>query len=53
MVDFENAFISTFIEEFSTAVIRGCFFHFTECVWRKIQNSCLQIKYGQDSEFPL
>jgi len=53
MVDFENAFISTFKEEFPTAVIRGCFFHFTQCVWRKIQNSGLQIKYGQDSEFAL
>ncbi|KAF0715727.1 Uncharacterized protein FWK35_00031174, partial [Aphis craccivora] len=53
MVDFENAFITTFKEEFPTVVIRGYFFHFTQCVWKKIQNSGLQTKYGQDSKFAL
>jgi len=42
MVDFENVFISIIKEEFPMVVIRNCFFHFTQCVWRKIQNSDLQ-----------
>lgn len=36
MIDFENTFISTF-KEFPTVIIKGCFFHFTQCVWRKRQ----------------
>jgi hypothetical protein len=31
MVDFENAFISAF-KGFPMVIIRGCFFHFTQCV---------------------
>lgn len=53
IIDFENAFYSTFKEEFPRSEIRGCFFHFTQCVWRKIQTNGLQTKYAQDSNFAL
>ena len=33
--------------------IRGCFFHFSQCLWRKLQNLQLQQLYNNDVEFRL
>lgn len=48
MVDFEQAAINAASNEFP-----GCFFHFTQCIWRKIQNLGLQTKYNSDPVFAL
>ncbi|KAL4112956.1 hypothetical protein QTP88_016668 [Uroleucon formosanum] len=52
-IDFEQAFISAFIDIFSNAKINGCFFHFRQCVWRKIQSLELQKVYSENSKFAL
>jgi len=44
LIDFEQPFISAFGEIFPKAVIKGCFFHFGQCVWRKIQINFLKKK---------
>ncbi|CAI6357190.1 unnamed protein product [Macrosiphum euphorbiae] len=53
MVDFEMAFISAYKDEFPTTEIKGCFFHFQQCLWRKIQSCGLQQTYGDDVEFAM
>ena len=51
MVDFEQANINALKESFPGAHIQGCYFHFSQCIWRKIQSSGLQVKYQSDEEF--
>jgi MULE transposase domain len=53
MTDFELAAINSFCAEFPQARQRGCFFHFNQCVWRKIQSLCLARRYELDEEFAL
>ena len=36
-VDFEQGAIKAFREEFPGVEVKGCHFHFTQCIWRKIQ----------------
>lgn len=43
MIDFEMAFLSSFIDEFPTVDIKGSFFYFRQCLWRKVQTSGLQV----------
>jgi len=53
MVDFEMAFISAYKDEFPTTEIKGCFFHFKQCLWRKIQSCGLKKMYDDDVEFSM
>lgn len=54
MMDFEVALHNAFEELFENVRIRGCFFHFCQCVWRKIQNIYeLRQNYVEDSQFAL
>jgi len=52
-IDFEQSFVSAFKQIFPNAHISGCFFHFGQCVWRKVQSTGLQKKYAEDSTFAL
>lgn len=36
IIDFEIASINALPEMFPEATIKGCFFHFTQCIWRKV-----------------
>ena len=36
MLDFETAMISSITVIFSSAVIEGCYFHFTQAIWRNV-----------------
>jgi hypothetical protein len=38
MTDFELAAINAFKSSFPNSNARGCFFHFSQCLWRKIQS---------------
>lgn len=53
MSDFENAVISAISIVFPNCLNRGCFFHFCQCVYRKIQNQGLKQRYDSDPEFAL
>lgn len=37
MTDFEKASINAFAAVFPTAERHGCYFHFSQCIWRQIQ----------------
>ncbi len=37
MTDFELALVQSLELEFPGARIHGCYFHFAQCLWRKVQ----------------
>ena len=51
MTDFEVSLISVVKEVFPDAKHYGCFFHFKQCLYRKISNLGLKKKYDSDPEF--
>ncbi|XP_022161380.1 uncharacterized protein LOC111027331 [Myzus persicae] len=54
MTDFEQSSLNAFKIQFPNTEQNGCFFHQTQCVWRKIQTiSGMVDKYKADSEFSL
>lgn len=53
MIDFEKAFVKAFRSLFPITLIKGCHFHFGQCIYRHIQSGGLQVKYGNDSDFAL
>ena len=54
--DFEQAIINSIKDCFPDTRIRGCFFHFSQCIWREIQRNspiCDKYKDIQDPDFSL
>ena len=49
-VDFEEGAIRAFKEEFPGVQVKGCHFHFTQCIWRKIQELGLSVEYKEDKK---
>ncbi|KAF0722630.1 MULE domain-containing protein [Aphis craccivora] len=53
MVDFEKAAMNAINYEFPETEVKGCFFHFSQCIWRQIQDAGLQTRYKDDVTFAL
>ncbi|PKC05516.1 hypothetical protein RhiirA5_420830 [Rhizophagus irregularis] len=53
ITDFEQAVINATQSEFPDSIHKGCFFHFCQNIWRKIQSEGLAIEYGNDEDFSL
>lgn len=51
--DYEKAMNNAFRTEFPNARLKGCFFHFTQCIFRNIQNRGLKQRYETDANFAL
>ncbi|CAG7723693.1 unnamed protein product [Allacma fusca] len=52
--DFEAAALRAFREVFPGTIQRGCYFHFGQCIWRKIQSlGSICSKYTSDADFVL
>lgn len=52
MADFEKAALYSFSQSFPNATLRGCFFHFMQAIWRKIQEQPqIRERYLQDPDF--
>ena len=49
-IDFEIAAMEALKSSFPNANIKGCFFHFAQANWRKIQSVGLAREYQQDTE---
>ncbi|KAF0719629.1 MULE domain-containing protein [Aphis craccivora] len=45
MIDFEKAVMSAILKTFPVTKIRGCFFHFTQSVWRHVQQAGLHLLF--------
>ena len=53
IMDFEKAAINAFQMEWPTTSVKGCYFHFTQNIWRKIQELGLQTDYMNDEQLAL
>lgn len=52
MTDYEPALYKTFLDHFEEIEIRGCNFHFAQCVWRKIQTfPDVRARYVSEPDF--
>ena len=49
-VDFEQACLQAVNSEFPDAVVAGCLFHFSQSVWRKVQDVRLVVAYKEQPE---
>ena len=52
-IDFEKAMMKACLKEFPNTEQNGCFFHFSQCIFRAIQNIGLKRKYETDTDFAL
>ena len=50
MQDFARALMKATLEVFPDAQIKGCFFHFCQCLWRKLQGLGLAVAYKEMPE---
>ena len=48
LVDYEAAVKRAAEEVFDDVSVKGCFFHYTQCIWRKAQHLGLPIPYRQN-----
>ena len=53
LMDFELAAINSFQNTWPAAVVKGCFFHLTQNIWRKVQAVGMQAEYSQDQELAI
>ena len=51
LIDFELAIKNSLEAVFPGVLVKGCYFHFTRNIWRKIQASGLQEQYQEDVNF--
>jgi hypothetical protein len=51
--DFEKAAVNVFTEEFPNSRLQGCFFHFSQAIYRHVQSAGLQASYAANPEFAL
>lgn len=49
-MDYEKAAHNAVRHVFPDAEVRGCFFHFTQCIWRQVQKLGLQSIYQTDTD---
>ncbi|XP_054715332.1 uncharacterized protein LOC129224808 [Uloborus diversus] len=50
MMDFETACIAALEEVFKGVVVKGCFFHFSQCIWKQVQRLGLVTEYAGNKE---
>ncbi|XP_071040757.1 uncharacterized protein [Parasteatoda tepidariorum] len=50
LIDFERSCISALKDTFPYAAVKGCFFHYGQCIWRKVQELGLSSAYRNDDE---
>ena len=53
LLDFEKAAINSFEQVWPETVVKCCFFHLTQNVWRKVQAAGMQADYSQDEELAI
>ena len=51
MVDFEKAMMNSITTVFPSMEVKGCFFHFSQNIYRKIQEVGLLQLYNSDANF--
>lgn len=51
--DFEKSLLAALDAVFPNATLRGCLFHFNQCIYRAIQRNGLKKRYDTDADFAL
>lgn len=51
LVDFEGALLQSVRLHFPGADVKGCFFHFAQCLWRWVQTHGHVVMYRENEEF--
>ena len=51
LIDYELAIKNALEAVFPGVVVSGCFFHFSQNIWRRVQRHGLQDRYAQDAGF--
>ncbi|KAG0440667.1 hypothetical protein DMUE_1566 [Dictyocoela muelleri] len=51
IIDFESTALRAITDVYPQTRVEGCFFHFSQLLWRKIQQLHLSIIYKKESEF--
>ena len=51
MVDFELAVLNAIDASFPDSSKKGCFFHFSQAIFTKMQSLGLQVRYRDDEDF--
>jgi len=53
-LDFEKAAMNSFLRVFPNIHVQGCFFHLTQCIWRRVQSMPeVRQQYQQNPDFAL
>ncbi len=50
MTDFEHALRQTIQLSFPGACVKGCYYDYTQALWRKVQTLALQVEYSENEE---
>ena len=53
LMDFEKAAINSFLHYWPHTIVKGCFFHLIQNIFRKVQSEGLQNEYQQNPDFAL
>ena len=53
LMDFEKAAFRSFEHTWPDSVVKGCFFHLAQNLWRKVQAVGLQAQYSDDQELAI
>src|SRR5260363_267240 len=53
ITDFEQSVINAVRSKFPNSTHKGCYFHFCQNLWKKIQAEGLAIEYGSNEAFSL
>ncbi len=50
MTDFEHALRQAIQLSFPGARVKGCYYHYTQALWRKVQTLGLQVEYSENKK---
>ncbi|KAG0442123.1 hypothetical protein DMUE_0520, partial [Dictyocoela muelleri] len=53
IIDYEMASLSSLKQVFTESRVEGCFFHFSQIIYRKVQKTHLSILYKQNNDFKI
>ncbi|CAG8456651.1 11276_t:CDS:1 [Dentiscutata heterogama] len=53
LTDFEMAVVNSVQSEFDNVLHKGCHFHLSQCIYRRVQSLGLTTRYGTDEDFSL
>ena len=50
MHDFEKGLINAYLHVFPGVILKGCYFHYDQCLWRRLPNMGLSVSYRENAD---